>query len=914
MLVGRDAERAEIEALLEDARRGRSRVLVFTGEAGIGKTALLDYARERAAGMQVLAVAGVESEANLPFGALHALLRPVLDSLADLPDRQRIALSAALALEASEEPDRLATYAGTLTLLDDVASERALLVVLDDAHWIDRESAEAVAFVCRRMAGVDLAIVAAVRDGEPSSFDHSSLPTRVVGPLTEQQSLELLELRHREAIGSGAAQAVAAISVGNPLALIELPTTLSADQLAGREPLEEPLPVAMRIEQAFLRRAERLPADTWRSLLVAAAAADSPITAIREAAAAVGGGSLGPAESEGLLRIEHDRVHFAHPLLRSAVYQAGERVLRRRVHEALAAALVDEPDQRAWQLAAAAEGPDEATATALEAAADRAVKRGGHAARARALERAADLSPDPAERARRMCAAAQAAFWAGDSPHAIALCERALPLVDDPLVRADLVHQLWAVAGWQKGAFDMPDLETEASRVEDLDADRACKLLIPLLNRCWGTLDYSGVLTTSSRIERLVDRMGPWWRPRALATLAEARVATGDIAPAHELYDELVAMDLIAAAAYVQALVWVERYDDARRALAASLELGRRDGNVLRVAWSQGGSAILEVALGRFASARALASDALELARALDLGFLVALNLVTLATIDALQGRDAACHDRVTEALARAPEDGNDDLRLSARLSLGLLESSRGRYDEALSELEPIHERVMRSGLAEPSLFPYQPDLVEAYARLGRPEEANTMLDYFVRQAEAVGRRWALAAAARCRGLLAEPADIDAAFGVAFALHEDVPSPFERARTQLVYGERLRRANRRRDARPHLRAALEVFDELGARPWHERAAADLRATGEHVPRREPDDREQLTPQELQIATLVAEGMTNREIGAQIFLSPKTVEYHLTRVYRKLDLHSRAELIREFAAESRELETTSPDRR
>jgi DNA-binding CsgD family transcriptional regulator len=857
--------------------------------------------------MQVLAVAGVESEANLPFGALHALLRPVLDSLADLPDRQRIALSAALALEASEEPDRLATYAGTLTLLDDVASERALLVVLDDAHWIDRESAEAVAFVCRRMAGVDLAIVAAVRDGEPSSFDHSSLPTRVVGPLTEQQSLELLELRHREAIGSGAAQAVAAISVGNPLALIELPTTLSADQLAGREPLEEPLPVAMRIEQAFLRRAERLPADTWRSLLVAAAAADSPITAIREAAAAVGGGSLHPAESEGLLRIEHDRVHFAHPLLRSAVYQAGERVLRRRVHEALAAALVDEPDQRAWQLAAAAEGPDEATATALEAAADRAVKRGGHAARARALERAADLSPDPVERARRMCAAAQAAFWAGDSPHAIALCERALPLVDDPLVRADLVHQLWAVAGWQKGAFDMPDLETEASRVEDLDADRACKLLIPLLNRCWGTLDYSGVLTTSSRIERLVDRMGPWWRPRALATLAEARVATGDIAPAHELYDELVAMDLIAAAAYVQALVWVERYDDARRALAASLELGRRDGNVLRVAWSQGGSAILEVALGRFASARALASDALELARALDLGFLVALNLVTLATIDALQGRDAACHDRVTEALARAPEDGNDDLRLSARLSLGLLESSRGRYDEALSELEPIHERVMRSGLAEPSLFPYQPDLVEAYARLGRPEEANTMLDYFVRQAEAVGRRWALAAAARCRGILAEPADIDTAFEFALALHDDVPSPFERARTELVYGERLRRVNRRRDARPHLRAALEVFHELGAAPWAERARPELRATGERVPHRDPDQREQLTPQELQIATLVAQGMTNREIGAQIFLSPKTVEYHLTHVYRKLDLHSRAELIKELAAASHDLE-------
>jgi DNA-binding CsgD family transcriptional regulator len=907
MLVGREAERAKIEALLEDARRGRSGVLVFTGEAGIGKSALLEYARGRATGMRTLSVTGVESESDLPFGALHALFHPVLTSIAGLPEPQRVALSAALALDASAEPDRLATSAGALTLLDDVASERPLLVVLDDAHWLDRESAEAITFVARRIAGVDLALLATVRDDEPCSFDYGSLPAHTIEPLTESQSLEVLDARHGMTIEPGVAQTLASLSAGNPLALIELPTTLSPDQLAGREPLEEPLPVAVRIEHAFVRRVERLPEETQVSLLVAAAGADVSLGSIREATAVLGGGALEPAESEGLVGLEHDRVQFAHPLLRSAVYQAAEPVLRRRVHRALAAALVDEPDQRAWQLAAAADGPDEETAAALEASAERAVSRGGHAARAKALERAADLSPDFVERARRMCAAAQAAFWAGDSRHAIALCERTLPLVDDPLLRADLVHQLWAVAGWQEGVFEMPDLETEASRVEDLDADRACKLLTPLLNRYSSILDYSGVLTVSSRIERLLDQMGPWWRPRALGNLAEARVATGDIAAAHELYDELVATDLIAAAAYFQSLIWVERHDDARRALAASLELGRRDGNVLRVAWSQGGSAILEVALGRFAPARALASDALELARALDLGFLVALNLVTLATIDALQGKDAACHDRVTEALTRVPEDGNDDLRLSARLSLGLLESSRGRYDEALSELEPAHERVMRSGLAEPSLFPYQPDLVEAYARLGRPEQAKTVLEKLERQAEAVGRRWALAAAARCQGLLAEPADIDTAFGLAFALHDDVPSPFERARTELVYGERLRRANRRRDARPYLRAALEVFDDLGAAPWGERARAELRATGERVPHREPDEREQLTPQELQIATLVAQGMTNREIGAQIFLSPKTVEYHLTHVYRKLDLHSRAELIKELAAASHDLE-------
>jgi DNA-binding CsgD family transcriptional regulator len=285
--------------------------------------------------------------------------------------------------------------------------------------------------------------------------------------------------------------------------------------------------------------------------------------------------------------------------------------------------------------------------------------------------------------------------------------------------------------------------------------------------------------------------------------------------------------------------------------------------------------------------------------------FLVALNLVTLAMIDALQGYEESCRGRAAQAIAKAPERGNDDLRLSARLTLGSLESTYGRYEQVLAELEPIHARVHATGLAEPSLFPYQPDLVEAYARLGRSSDAEAVLSGFEQQAEAVGRRWALAAAARCRGLLAEPAEIDTAFGLALERHADVPSPFERARTELAYGERLRRANRRRDARPHLRAAFEAFDELDAAPWSERARAELRATGERVPQRTPDTREQLTPQELQIATLVARGMTNREVGAQIFLSPKTVEYHLTRIYRKLDLHSRAELIRRFA-------TASPD--
>jgi DNA-binding CsgD family transcriptional regulator len=908
MLVGREAERAEIDALLEDARRGRSRVLVYTGTAGIGKSALLEYAREHAVGMRILAVAGIESESDLPFGAVHALLRPVLGAIDHLPERQRESLSVALALSEGDEPDRLAAYAGVLTLLADVASEQPLLLVIDDAHWLDVESAAALAFVARRVAGEELAFLAAIRDGEASTFEHGSLPNRALSPLSESESRELLRIRHGDLVKPEATTAVVAVGGGNPLALVELPCTLTAEQLAGLAPLEEPLPLAERIETSFLRRTAQLPDETRQALLVAAAGADLPVSAIREAGAALGASELAPAESAGLVRVDGGTVRFVHPLLRSAIYQAAPSDERRRAHRALAAALAEEPDLQAWQLAAAADEPSEEVAAALEAAADRAVARGGHAARARALERASDLSPGPDDRARRLVAAAQAAFWSGDTTHALALCERTLTIVDDPLIRADLVHQYATAAAWLEHPPTLPDLEVEAARVDELDADRACKLLVTHATHLYSRLECSSLLGVAGRLEKLVDRLGPWWQPRARVIVADARMATGATAAAHDLYDELVATDPIAIAT-TASLVFVERYEDAQRVLTEALEYGRTEGNVVRVAYSQTVLALLELALGRLEPARTPASHGLELARGARLDYFVAINLLTLATIDAVQGRQSSCRERVAEASAKAPDRGYDDLRLKARVTLGLLESSQGRYDDVVRELEPVHERVRRSGLHEPSLFPYQPDLVEAYVRLGRLDEAVALLDWFEGQAENADRRWALAAAARCRGLLAQPSDVDATFAHALERHDDVPSAFERARTELLYGERLRRANRRRDARAHLRTALETFDEHGAEPWSERAHSELRATGERVPTRSRDEREQLTPQELQIATLVAEGLTNREIGAQIFLSPKTVEYHLTHVYRKLDLHSRAELIRHLATERPSPEAT-----
>jgi tetratricopeptide (TPR) repeat protein len=861
MLVGREAERAEIEALLEDARRGRSRVLVLTGEAGIGKSALLEFARERAAGMRVLSISGVESESTLPFGTLHALLRPILGSIDDLPERQRTALAAALALSDDDEPDRLAACAGALTLLAEAATAQPLLVLIDDAHWVDAESADAVTFVARRVAGEELALVAAVRTGEASAFDYASLSSLEVPPLSEADSLDLLHARHGELLRPEAARAVVAVGAGNPLALVELPQSLSPDQLAGAAPLEEPLPLAARIESAFLRRTARLTAEARDALLVAAAGPDAPVSAIRGAAAAIGAGDPEHAEAEGLVRVEDGGVRFIHPLLRSAVYQAAAPADRRRAHQALAAELVGEPDLRAWQLAAAAEGPDEEIAAALEAAGDRAVTRGGHGARARALERAADLSPDPTDHARRLAEAALAAFWSGDTLHAVAVCGRTLPLVEDPLVRADLVHQYVQAAGWLDQVPTLPDLAQEAARVEELDADRAAKLLLTHVTHLASRLEYAQALAVADRMALLVDRLGPWWQPRARSIIADCKLATGDGA-GYGIQDELVANHPIVAAT-TPWLVFAERYEDAERVFADALEYGRTEGNVIRVAYSQTMLGLLEFSLGRLARARVHASDGLELSRGASIGYFVADNLLRLAMIDALQGREESCREQVAEALVKAPDRGFDDLRVKARLALGLLESSFGRFEKAVDELGPVHEQVQPSGLVEPSAFPYQPELIEAYARLGHVDEAVAVLDWFEAQAEAANRKWAVAAAARCRGLLAGPAELDTAFGVALERHEDVPSPFERARTELVYGERLRRANRRRDARPHLRAALDLFDEIGAAPWSDRAQAELRATGEQVRRRAPDRRDELTPQELQIATLVAQGLTNR---------------------------------------------------
>lgn len=622
--------------------------------------------------------------------------------------------------------------------------------------------------------------------------------------------------------------------------------------------------------------------------------------AVLDAAGALGAGAddLAPAEAAGLVQLAAGTLAFRHPLVRSAVYHAAAPAERRAAHRALAGAL--EGDRRAWQLAAAAEGADEEAATALEQAAERAGARGSHAARWRALERAVELSPGDVDRSRRMLEASRAASEVREHERALQLAEQALPLAADPLVRADLRHLQAVVSRRQGLAFSEAVIVEEARSVGLIDAERAAKLLGVVLERRLSALEIASAVELAEERAAMCAAASDEWRLRTLGDLLGAHVIHGNTRTALRLLPELLS-DVERAAEQAPALIWLERYDEARQVLAAALERARTRANPVEIGRAQASGALLELATGRTELALAAAAESVLLAEQLGADDLLAFNLPTLARIAAIQGRDEACREHAALAQQLAAKLSDERVRAGAQMALGLLALAVGTPEEAIAELKQVARLADRKQVGEPSVLPFAPDLIEAYARQGDLAEARALLDAFAVRALAAERRWALAAAARCAALLAGDDEIDERFRAALDLAEQNASAFERARTELCYGERLRRSNRRKEARAHLRTAVGIFDEAGAAPWAERARAELRATGVTVKRRDPSAPERLTPQELQIALLVADGRTNREVAGTMFVSRKTVEYHLTHIYRKLDIHSRAELTRLFAA-------------
>ena len=902
MLLGRDSEQRRLDRLVSDARAGTSGVLALVGEVGIGKTALLDAVAGRAAAMRVLRARGVESEAAVPFSGLLELLRPALGELAQIPRPQAAALGGALALRPGSGGDRFAVGAATLSLLAAQAEIAPTLVLVDDAHWLDDSSADALRFALRRLLADPIAVVLAVRAGEPSLLDGSDLPVLTLGGLDRAAAGALLA---RRATPPGVDRLHAA-TAGNPLALLELAARDDDIAAVGPAPLPE------RLAEAFGGRVDSLPAGTREALLVAAAGDDGDLAVLARAGAPPD--ALAVAEAAGLVRLGAGRVEFHHPLVRSAVYARADPGARRAAHRALAAALPDrDADRRAWHLAAAAVGPDEGAAAALTQAATRAGARRAHAVAAAAFERAARLSADDARRADLLLRGAEEASLAGAQDRAATLAAEVEALVPDTRSAVRAAYLRGEVVA-RRGPLPraLATLADAAARAEAMDeAELAVDVHCESVSAGYYAADARAMGAAADRVAALLgdvpgDRptflahsalgMARIWAGRVEEGTTALRTAVATLERAPELRDDpslqswtLIAplwlRDAASGRELADAMLVAARDQAALGSLPHLLFLVARD-HATSDRWSQ-------AAVGYDESA----GIARELRQTRDL----AAALAGLAWLEARQGRADACRAHAQEALGLCAQLGGRTHELWSLWALGELELALGNPARALGHLVQVRELLDALELEDADLSP-GPELVELHLRLGDPDAAAGALAAFAVEAERKARPWSLARLARARGLTAADSELDERFGEALRLHGETPDGYETARTRLAYGARLRRARRRVDAREQLGLALRHFEDLGASPWADAAGAELAATGVAARRRDPSTLDDLTPQELHIAQLLAEGRTTRETAAAVFLSPKTVEYHLRSIYRKLGIHDREALAAALAAD------------
>lgn len=906
-LIGRELESERIDRLLGDAREGRSGTLVLTGDPGIGKTSLLEYAAARSEGMLVLRAQGIESEAELPFVALADLVRPVLGLLHGIPEAQATALRGALALGPPSAGDRFTTCAGLLSLLGAAADESPVLVLIDDAHWIDRSTMQAVLFAARRLDAEGIAVLIAGRQG--SDLQASGLPELDLRGLEHDAAAALLE--RSGAVDPAVADELIAASGANPLALIEVPSLLTPAQLAGAEELEGPIPAGDALERAFRQRVEELPDQTQRALVVAAASGLSEFDEIVAAVERAGlePDSLDAAERAGLTIVEGSRFAFEHPLLRSAVYHGATAVMRRTAHQALAGG---GGERRPWHLAAASEAPDAGIAAELEQSATAASGRGGHAEAASALEAAARLAEAPDARAKLLRDAADEARRAGQTAKALELLDAALEAAEQPELVARIQHLYGVVEMWSGSALAAYErLRGEAGRVETSDPGRAARLLSDASWACFMAGEVDLGRETAEQATALAEGRGGLAEIASGALLGIALLLGGErgrgeplIRRHQPLLDEPEFLErgyaVLWPAAWV--LVWLEDHDPARVVFERVIDRARIQSVPTVLPYALTGLAELDFRTGGWTRAYANAAEAVALARETEQPAALSFALAGLARIEAAQGRADDCQLHVTEAFdLNEGGVGAGAVVVYAAAALGLLELGIGRVEEAIAPLSRVAAEVRAHGLLQPTVLQWAPDLIEALARAGRRDKALEVLSEFEAVAESSLSTWALGAAARCRGLFADDA-FEADFARAIELHEALGAPFEIARTELCLGERLRRTRRRKEARAVLRSAIERFERLGAAPWADRANNELRASGETVQPGAVIATNELTPQELQVALAVAKGATNREAGAALFLSPKTVEAHLGRVYRKLEIRSRTELAALLARE------------
>jgi DNA-binding CsgD family transcriptional regulator len=893
-LMGRDAECATLDRFLDGARAGESGVLVLRGEPGVGKTALLDHAIGGASDFRVLRAVGVESETELAFASLQHLCAPLLDRLGRLPGPQQDALRVAFGLSGGHAPDRFLVGLAALSLLSEVAEERPLLCALDDAQWLDEASALAFAFVARRLLAEPIAIVFVTR--EPIG-PLGGLPELVLDGVADDDARLLLASGLPGPLDERVRETIIAETRGNPLALLELPHALTPAELAGGFALPG-APLADRIEQSFLRRVQSLPPPSQRLLVTAASEPLGDVPLLWRAADRLGVGpdATGPAEAAGLIEIGA-RVRFRHPLVRSAIYRAAAPPERREVHRALADATDPEadPDRRAWHLAHAAAGLDEAVAGELERSAKRAQRRGGVAAMAAFLERAAELTPDPGRRGVRALAAAQAKLDAGAPEAAEALLATAELTPLGELQRAQMQRLRAQIAFALRRGSDAPPLLLDAAkRLVPLDPPLARETCLEAL----AAAIFAGRLGHGRDVLRVVRAAAPT-RPPTASDLLLNGLAT------------LVTQGYVAAVAPLRAALEAFRQDDgdtpandrwlwlACRVAAdlwehelweelatSGLRRAREAGALSVFPMSASYRAGVYVHAGEYAEASALLEEAYAVAQATHTALLVQARQM----VAAWRGDEAQALELIEEGRRDATARGQGMALSMIECANAALLNGLGRYDEALAPAQRACEQDDLSLYALALV-----ELIEAAVRSNRPEFAAAALERLSERTRASGTDWALGMEARSRALLTDGPAAEALYGEAVRRLARGRLAPHLARAQLVYGEWLRRENRRLDARAQLRAAYNTFSRIGAEGFAERARRELSATGETARRRDDRTRGVLTAQEAQIASLARDGLSNPEIGAQLFISPRTVQYHLRKVFQKLEISSRNQL-------------------
>jgi DNA-binding CsgD family transcriptional regulator len=907
MLLGRRNECAVVDGLLHAARAGRSGVLVVRGEPGVGKTALLEYAIESASDLRVARAAGVESEKELAFAALHQLCVPMLDRLEHLPGPQRDALATAFGLSVAAVPDRFFVSLAVLSLLSEVADERPLVCVVDDAQWLDKASAQVLGFVARRLLAETVVMLFAAREPGEALLGLRELVIRGLRPPDARQ---LLASVIRWPFDETVRDQIVAETEGNPLALLELPRGLSPAQLAGGFGLPRALSLSGRIEQSFLQRLETLPQNTQRALLVAAADPVGDPALVRRAADRLGitGPVLEPAQSAGLLEIDAG-VRFRHPLVRSAVYRAASSEQRNEVHRALAEATdaqVD-PDRRAWHLAEATAGSDEHVAAELERAAGRAQARGGLAAAGAFLERSTALTPEPSLRAQRALAAAQTNYEAGSLDDALALLATAEAgaLDDVGRARVDLLRAQIAFVA-RRGSDAAPLLLKAARNLETVDANLARATYLEALNAAV----FAGRLAHGPGVVELSQaaRSGPPapQPPRPTDLLLDGltiRFTEGYAAAAHTLKEAVGAFRSETALPPNEARwLWLacrvasDLWDDETWMLLSTRELERvRAAGALTVLPFV---LIMRSAIHAFSGELAAVASTVDELRAVTEATGIATSPYGPLFVAAVRGDEAEISELIETTVSEAVARGEGLALTHTELARAILYNGLGRYDAALAAVRQALELPHEMGSPTRAVA----ELVEAAVRCGELELAERALERLAEMAGASGTEWALGTVARSRALISDGEVAEGLYRDAIDRLGRTRVRVELARAHLLYGEWLRRERRRLDAREQLRTAHEMFGAMGAEAFARRAERELLATGERARRRTVETREDLTAQEAQIARFARDGLSNPEIASRLFISPRTVEYHLHKVFNKLGISSRGQLERALPRE------------